>query len=600
MNRRNEKRKIEYLPYLILALSAAALFIRAFYSFCWSDESFYFSTTERFLRGDAIFVHEWFPTQLVSLILLPFQWLYEAVSGSTTGVILYFRILYVLLSFGVAVFIYNTLKDEYGRFCSLCGALFYQYYTHLNIATMSYYTLSYTNFLVSMLLLYRGSKEAEEGKGGKVRLILAGTCFALAVLSLPSLAVAYFVCAALFFVFCIFRRKYFPVFWWSLLGIVIPAGIVLCYVLPTSGLSGILENLPYVLSDEEHTVSLVYPFKNFFLSVTAVLSKAVYVSVLLALLGFAKEAVRHVSKGSSGNEKVLSYFRKATLFVWIIDILLFVFYMIRGAGHTGFIGTAFVLFSVPLYFWTEKRNRKLFGLLVVSGMIFSMTYSYSSLCDLYVLCIGHNVAAVGGFMFVRDFLRELWEKSGGENTASTGFAAVRVLSGITIAIVIAVVLQTMTLRFVNVYRDAPIGQLTARVEQGPAAGLYTTPEHKQSYDAIYSAIKLCEKPGKKVFFTKLLPWGYLATDMECAAPTTWRTLFSSDRLRLYYEVRPEKIPDVIFVLPKEAGSYDSCGDVEADPIPNANEEEGWLLNYVNQNSYTTQYVNGIAVRSRDS
>ena len=61
---------------------------------------------------------------------------------------------------------------------------------------------------------------------------------------------------------------------------------------------------------------------------------------------------------------------------------------------------------------------------------------------------------------------------------------------------------------------------------------------------------------------------------------------SSDRLRLYYERFPERVPDVVFVMDDEVGSYESCGDVEADPCPNTNHIEGFLKNLMDREGYS--------------
>ena len=107
------------LPYALISLSAVILFIKCFYSFCWSDETFYFSTCHRFFTGDSIFLHEWFPTQLSSVVLLPFYAAFMIITGSNAGILLYFRILFVIMSTVNALVMYNILKQHVSRFCAL-------------------------------------------------------------------------------------------------------------------------------------------------------------------------------------------------------------------------------------------------------------------------------------------------------------------------------------------------------------------------------------------------------------------------------------------------------------------------------------------------
>ena len=592
----------EMVPYVFFALAALILWKYAALSFCASDEAFYASTTNRFIQGDAIFVHEWFPTQLVSLILLPFQSLFVSITGTNDGILLFMRYVYIVFSTLSAVLVYNLLKDKESKYIATCCALFVMFYAHLNIATMSYYTLSYHCFLLSMLFFVKGYEALFTTIGtnildisskAKIMYVIAGFFFALSVLSLPSLAVVYFLVvffSIVLFIVDIYLKDRFPLLLnkaviiivpalvFSFIGIIVPAIAVLIYVLPRSGLMGIINNLGYVLTDEEHITSLVAPFKKFFLAVLEVYKRDVYLSVLLAIAAFVIYLIRDIFKKNVKNLDVISNV------IFFINLVMFVYYISVGITHTGYLSTAIALFSIVVFFLSEKKNYPLLIMVYIGGMIFSMVYSYSSNGDLYVLSIGHSISAIAGICFIWDYNKQGKEKS----------AFMELFTALLIAMII---LLTATLRFINVYRDAPIIKLTETISEGPAAGLKTTPEHKEQYDLVYRTIKENEAEGN-VFFTKLLPWGYLATDMRCGAPTTWRTKFNSERLRLYYTENPNKIPDVIFVMPDDIGAYDTCGDVVADPTPNENEFGGYLEQIINENNYTYQNKNGIDIYTR--
>lgn len=554
----NQTTKRSSLPLLILFISALALLIRAKYSFCWSDETFYASTTNRFLQGDFIFVHEWFPTQLVSLLILPVQGLYKLITGSNDGLILFLRCVYVLFSFLTSLIIYHLICKDYQNFTALCCAMFSLFYAHLNIATLSYYTLSVAFFLLSMLLICDFLRDQEHTK--KSRLVFSGICFAAAVLSLPSLAVAYFGCCVILILLSVKQKALRPIFPYTLIGILILAIPVLLYVLPTTGINGLIHNLTYVLSDEEHITSLVYPFKKFFLSVTDVYGRIpVALSVLFSFMALFL-SIPSLKEKLPRIRTLLFYF----------NTILFLVYFVKSLGHTGYISTAICLFSLPLFFLTQKKNWHLFFLVFGGGLVFSMVYSYSSNGDLYIMALGHSIAAIAALCFLYDYRKE--------QPLQTTICLM--ITGI-------VLIQTMTLRFVNVYRDAPLSELTECITEGPAKGLYTTKKHLESYNGILSDIQnYCNTDGT-VFITKLLPWGYLATEMPCGAPTTWRTTFDSKRLPLYYDEQTNRLPSVIYVLNEDAGSYETCGDVVADPTPNANHLGGFLDSYTATNHFQT-------------
>ncbi len=572
-----------YYPYIILCLGFLLLLCKCIFSFCWSDETFYFSTTYRFFQGDSIFLHEWFPTQLSSVLLLPLFSIYMFFTGSTSGIILYFRVCFVIFSAASSLLVFRIVKRNTREVIALFCAVCVMFYTHLNIATLSYYTISVHCFVMSMLLIYDYYQTKQ-----KKHLVFSGILFALCVLALPTMAVAYFiVIAGILLLLLICRASVFPSSWretvkqadliticlYTLLGICIPAVLFFIYLLSTVSIPDLINAIPYILSDEEHETSLIYPLKKFFIGINDVYGYAAYAGYALILAAFATG--RFLS----------SLLRKIAVG---LDMILFLFYFIFSLNHTGYIQTAICMTALPLFFLTKKKNWKLFFLLFAGGMIFSIVFSYSSNGYLYILSMGHFIASIAAIIFIYDFSTEQI------NTVmiqKTGHGAAMLLSILCTTVICITVVQTVTLRVVNIYRDAPLQNLTTKITEGPARGLYTTPEHFSMYKTVYDTIKsYCqsdstETPAQTLFITKLLPFGYMCSDLTCAAPTTWRTAFDSKRLKPYYEMNPSRFPDLILVLDEEYGSYDTCGDVEADPSPNQNKIGGYLLDYVTAHNY---------------
>ncbi|MCR4806112.1 MAG: hypothetical protein K5857_00415 [Lachnospiraceae bacterium] len=579
----------KYTPYIIFALCTLVLTIRAFYSFCWSDETFYFSTCHRFFTGDSIFLHEWFPTQLSSLILLPFYSIYMLVCGNNSGIILYFRILYVIFTLINSIVIYRILKQHIRDFLAMTCSLMVMFYAHLNIATLSYYTLSVQLFLISLILIYHYYTAYD-----RRLLIVAGVLFALCVLALPTLCVAYFLVLLLGFVLLAsLKIRQLPdgykTFIWSadlpalmgytFAGICIPAVIFAVYLLCNVSVSDFVSGIPYVLTDEEHVTSLIYPIRKFFISINEVYGYFAYASYMLIILSLAVRALK---------KHFIPWIRTC---IFLADTAVFMGLFIYSLGHTGYIQTALCLYLIPLFLMSLNPDFKIFSLFIVGGMVMSLTYSYSSNGYLYVLSMGHFIAAIGCIIAADRFLEEAYVKRAACTIAVT-------------AVISSCLIQTMELRLVNIYRDAPVNMLNFRITDGPAKGLMTTADHYLAYNVVLSTIRnyctsanlndpqrfdnsmeLNSNSVGNIFITKLLPWGYMCTDLRAGAPTTWRTPFNSKRLEPYYGLNPGRYPDIILVLNEEYGSYLTCGDVEADPSPNENEIGGFLLDYVNANDY---------------
>ena len=591
----------KYYPYILLLLSALILFIKTRYSFCWSDETFYFSTTYRFYQGDSIFLHDWFPTQLSSIILLPIFTLFVKITGSTDGVILFFRQLFVIVSLINAICLFNMLKNRTKELIALLCSLCLLFYTHLNIATLSYYTISVQCYLMAMVCTYYYYSNKK-----KRYLVISGILFAISVLALPTMAAAYVLVVILGLILVLIVKKLradnsfrkfidslelVTIFKYTLAGIMIPAIIFFIFLLTNVSIKDFIAAIPYVLSDEEHVTDLIYPFKKFFIGINEVYGYTAYAGYLLILVSF----IIHPFKLASN--------KQLKMYLFLADVLLFIDYFICSINHTGYIQTAILLFALPLFFLNKNRDRHLFFLFFASGLIFSMVFSYSSNGYLYILSMGHFIAPIGGILTIYDFAvdalnnqhRDIITQSGTSTCIQRNFGTICYIT--CIAFLLVGTVQTMTLRLNNIYRDAPLLQLDSKIEKGPAKGLYTTNKHMTQYNEIYDTItRYCTSQSLghegNIFITKLLPFGYMCTDLRCASPTSWRTQFNSQRLQPYYEMNPDRYPDIIFVVDEEYGSYLTCGDVVEDPNPNANEIGGFLLEYVNANNYTESYVPG--------
>lgn len=610
------KKYIKYVPVTLILLSFIMLLIRARYSFCWSDESFYLAVTSRFYNGDRIFFDEWFPTQLSSLLLLPLYSIYVAICGSTEGIILFFRILFVFLELVSGIVVYKVISKHHGLFLGTISGLLIMWYTHLNIATLSYYTMSTHFFVLTMVLIYDCYMSyiipslADYKKVNSLcsrKLIISGVLFALCVLCLPTMCVAYFLIVFAGFFATLFGKKlksvdlictfvtkldFINTFIYTLIGICIPAFIFAVYMLTHVSIPDFIISLKYVLSDDEHELSKLYPLKKMYLAINesyGSVAKLAYLFITLSIVVFIIMTVVPVLKDSKLKTIISKYLPLIKNIMFAADVTLFALYLLKSFGHTGYIFTAMMLFCFPLFFITEKKNWTLFILSFVGGLLFSLVYSYSSNGMLYLLSMGHFVCTIGGLIFINDFARELNESISIEVTDSS---VKNVVSYVITAIILVCVIQTCILRVTNIYRDDKLTNLTEMTTAGPAKGLYTSKEHLDMYMNVYDTInEYCMSTSDKgnseamtLLISKLLPFGYLISDLKVAAPTVWRNPMGSLRLKEYYELQGGRYPDVILVLDEYYGSYETCGDVEADYIPNENDSEGYMYDYIRDNN----------------
>lgn len=575
----------KYYPEMIFAISFLLLLLRGMMSFCWSDESLYFSTAYRFLQGDAPLSTEWYPTQLLSIMILPLVWV-KSLFGGMEGVILFFRILYVITSTALSYGVFRMLRGLTDRIWALLSALMLLFYAHLNIATFSYYMVSVYAAVLSSLLVVSCLTHPENKKNNIKKLILAGFSFALLVLSMPTMAPVYFGVVALGLI--IFRKKALKPIGYSLIGILIPAVPFVIYVLAKARISDIVTALPYILSDEEHASTTLYVAARTCITNLSSNFGLPFRFYLIALgLSVVYLIWSLIGKLADGNERALKLLALITV---VLDLASFAGMAFYGLNRTGYILVALTLFALPLYALSNRKNLLLL-IPYVLGMIQAYSYTYtSSGSPLYTEAIGFAVAAVPSVIMIGDYAGELARQSveGKPPYGKISYSSFLAICCMSLFVVIA-------LRITNVYRDDALKNLTVRIEEGPAKGLYTSEKHLEDYQMVMDSMRevnaLADSDPEKysyLLISKLLPFGYMCTDLSCAGPSSWRSRLDSQWLISYYEMHPEALPDLVFVLDEQFGRYETCGDVEADPAPNENSMGEYMEAYLNESDFAVR------------
>src|SRR5436190_14820321 len=94
----------------ILLIAAAFALYRCFFGIDFTDEAQYVAQGYSPLVGGIPFVSDMLLQQTVSLLLSPLLWLFIKVSGSTDGMVLFFRILWWAAAGSTAIVIYRRFN----------------------------------------------------------------------------------------------------------------------------------------------------------------------------------------------------------------------------------------------------------------------------------------------------------------------------------------------------------------------------------------------------------------------------------------------------------------------------------------------------------
>lgn len=298
---RQKEKRTDIIALICIALLFAVIFLALPYGIGIVDESFYYATAQRVIQGDRLLVDEWQVSQLFSLLLIIPVRIYELIFGSTDGIILGMRYLYVTCEFVLGVYLWKKLK-QYGY-----PALFFV------LAICSFgpmYTFSYYNVAVNGTALICAVLFSAESRPKRYQLFFSGIVAAVVVLAEPLLALLYFVFTLLVFFFYIKRKKsknasnahflFDPSSWAYLtLGILLIAIPFFLYYLSSLNwdLKPLFENIVGIASDSGHELSafnFLYPFAKIYYYASHLTGPVFTVLAVLTVLAACVVKIRKI------------------------------------------------------------------------------------------------------------------------------------------------------------------------------------------------------------------------------------------------------------------------------------------------------------------
>lgn len=571
-----DKLFIQDCIFIILLLAGVIFAIwKCRYGFGGNDEAFYLATPHRLTLGDALIRDEWHLSQLSSVLLYPFVWLYTILTGGTTGIMLASRLVYIILHCAVSVLIYTRFR-KFG-YASVVASVLFFVYTPYDIMAQSYNTMGLDLVVVAGVLLSTANYDK------KLSLIFSGLAFAGAVLCNPYLIIAYFLFAICMVVNVILKKLSktknffagdyfsFKTFLWFTVGAAILAAVFLIFLLSRTSISDFQTNLPYMMSDPEHPqIPITTKLEMYFKTIWGA-SNLFYISIIaygVLLLGMIIDRKRRNHR---------AFYLVLTSGIVIFAFSCFFDQLVNYNYNS--IMFPFVYLGITSYILTKNKNRSLLAGLFSLGIIYSLAMCFSSNQYFYVISMAFASTNIASFIFTGILLKEMQEEKEPEqekqihiiswgsaednkNSVSVTYKKLGVI--VSLIFVCSTVLcqtfmQTIT-KASHVFWESPVSSLTIPLSGGPADGILTTTANAITYQNILAEINqsYSDKQRENLLILSEKTWTYLAAeDMNYATFSAWisgENETSVARLQQYYSVNPAKKPKYIYI-PK-ASSWD--------------------------------------------
>lgn len=518
----------------LMAVFGILLLWRAKYGYGAEDEPFYLTLAHRLTKGDALFLDEWHLSQLSGIFAYPFMKLYFVFGGTTEGIVLNFRYLFVAVKAVFAVLIYLFLARKYDVM-AVAAAVLYFIFTPFNLMQICYNSMGYSFLLLSGVLLVTAECAL---KRKKLQLFFAGITFACAVLNCPYLVLLY---AVLFFsylgVWIVKKnRECRDVCIYLTLGCAAAALAFLVFLFSRTGLNDILENLPEMLKDPEHAGGM--NTKKLFLSIASHYKRSI--AAFLAVCGLVT-ADGIVSRWKKLTRRLS--LEALSILLMLVGILWNFEFLLRNiAQNYNLIMVPGILLGALLfymYLWKYGIRRLPLGPLILwgFGIAYGLLLNLSSNNSLNAFSFACAVSLVGTLLLAFDYIK----------------AAERSRKWLTWLIAVFIILQASVQVYTvthHAYWEDHVAGLNHQLTEGPLKGVWTSEEHKNDYEIKINDLKWFQgrETGSFAYYSKCA-WSYLYLDLPYGTNSAWSGTFETQMqlATAYYVMHPEQLPHYIYV-----------------------------------------------------
>ena len=256
-NKRILQHKYTIIFFICVVLGAILFFYRAPFSTGGWDEPFYLSVAHRLTLGDALLSEEWHVSQLSGFILYPIMKIYMALTGTTAGIVLSFRYIYIVFHIVGTICIYRCLRKW--ELAGLLASLYYLFYIPNNVMNFSYNAIGLFGTMFSLVLM------AVSLNSAAWKYVTAGIFFAIGVLACPFNVLMYLLYVLIVCVVAGAKKSksagkwidkvnnlgvsglQLRAFLYFTVGAVIVAVVFMVFVLNRDSISEVFENLPHIL-----------------------------------------------------------------------------------------------------------------------------------------------------------------------------------------------------------------------------------------------------------------------------------------------------------------------------------------------------------------
>lgn len=592
-NRILRKNRLDIAAALLLGAVFFIYLFAAKHGIGVGDESFYLTIPHRLLKGDNLIIDEWHLSQFSALFeLLPFKWYYGHF-GSTEGIILFFRTVFVCLFTGTAAILWTVLRryKEGGLF----ALLIFTASSPLMIFTVNYYTLYVMGVAVVCVC------GILKGKNRLPGLILIGVLYGCLVLVQPlsiMMAPLYIAITAVkkavnvkkpgFLskaAYIVDFRTLAPV----AAGAAVVGTVILVFLLTRADVGEYLaafRNLftspEYNFDPENGNILNLSVLKDTVMLYGTVPTAVIAVLTVAALIVRQRNAVLNRIIAAVGIVMLVLTLSGLYRNFYCHDVFSESDAWLNTVMLHGFTISA----TAPLFWFLSPQREKKLMYTWITAVIFDVVISISSDISSWQCS---QVSGMITVILIVDYLKThlldaFFRKDKGKMSLSAGAKLILNVTALSVAVIsFAAVIcaegqylvshtdKYLVETFLHPHRGKPA--LTVELDRGPMKGIMTEESIKSVYDNILDDLDTIRDMNCRVAYMEgVYPYCYLYLDMPYCVYSTWFEKQGLERQYGYWKLHPDKIPDVIYLCNYGINHYENFRS-SFDPLQVNNKSE---------------------------
>ncbi|SDJ34972.1 hypothetical protein SAMN04487760_105148 [Lachnospiraceae bacterium G41] len=555
------------IAYIVLALLTLIGIVKALFVSIDVDESYAVAQAYRLVTGDKLMYDMWEPHQFSAFLPAIFLYPFVKIFKSTDYCVIYLRMAGLLIHLALGVFLFFVSKRKTNSLVAAFAFLLHMNFLPKWVAMPEFEVMHYWSMLAVFLLLL----SAEEGK--KIILyLLAGLFFGVSVLCYPSMIPIFFV----FVIAMAVRKKkegILPFFAGTILVGLINVAVILINVSP--------KELPffisYILMDSSHTSSgLTYKLATYPAQLKEQgieIAIGLGVGIVLALI------YRIVQK--------IVWKRKIEVFSFMINILAFatiwlslktLFGYVFGNENQFYLQSRYIVYAVLFMLIGIKEYKRfsaeLWYAIIPSILTLPAVFAITNM-DSNSLYSKLFIAVIAGiFIFGQKYII----KEEKENLGKSDL----ILSVCCMVFCLFVLFGCrLFLLRVNGCMPVTIKAKLEKVEYGPAKGIFVLKNQADAWNSSYKEFREVIDSGKNVLFIGQEQLFYVTFVDRVTTPSVQGTTAFNEMYGKYYEVFPEKYPEIVV--------RDASFDV--NPAYYYSEENEYIFKWLEDNNETSVLLN---------